>query len=153
MIRIISVEYVSNYSKFLQCILIFSFVGCDGREWTNGRDKNARWKIMEPSRSFPSDTCLSIFDQGWVRDHHSPVEAGTIKEKTLIKIPEDDSPLCNHLYMDPSSQRSRGWNFVSYREVLVVFWCTFIVLGDISFAWGEEGLLSWRMMLGQSTWL
>ena len=39
-------------------------------------------------------------------------------------------------------KRSRGWNFVSYREVLLVFWCTFTVLGDLSFALGEEGLPS-----------
>ena len=32
--------------------------------------KNVRWKIMESSRSFPYDICLSIFNQGWVRDHH-----------------------------------------------------------------------------------
>jgi hypothetical protein len=70
------------------------------------------------------------------------VEAGTIREKTLIKIPKDDSPLCNHLYMDPSSQRSRGWNFVSYREVLLVFWCTFTVLGDLALLEVKKGFLA-----------
>ena len=70
------------------------------------------------------------------------MEAGTIRERTLIKILEDDSPLCNHLYMDPSSQRSEGWNFVSYREVLLVFWCTFIVLGDFALLEVKKGFLA-----------
>jgi len=46
--------------------------------------------------------------------------------------------------MDPSSQRSRGWNFVSCEEVLLVSYCNIIVLGDLSFSWGEEGLLAER---------
>ena len=32
----------------------------------------ARWMIMESSRNFSCDTCLSKFTQGWVRDHQSP---------------------------------------------------------------------------------
>ena len=39
-----------------------------------------------------------------------------------------------HLYMDPSSKRSRGWNFVSSKEVLLVSWCYIIMLGDLSFS-------------------
>ncbi len=39
---------------------------------------------------------------------------------TLIKILEADSLPCKHLYMDPSSKRSRGWNFVICKEVLLV---------------------------------
>ena len=46
--------------------------------------------------------------------------------------------------MDPSSQRSRGWNFASYKELLLVSWGNIIVLGDLSFAWGEEGLTCWE---------
>ena len=46
--------------------------------------------------------------------------------------------------MDPSSQRSWGWNFVSCEEVLLVSWCNIIVLGDLSFSWGEEGLSCWE---------
>ena len=42
--------------------------------------------------------------------------------------------------MDPSSQRSRGWNFASCKELLLVSWGNISVLGDLSFAWGEEGL-------------
>jgi hypothetical protein len=44
--------------------------------------------------------------------------------------------------MDPSSQRSRGWNFVSYREVLLVFWCTFTVLGDLALLEVKKGFLA-----------
>ena len=40
--------------------------------------------------------------------------------------------------MDPSSQRSRGWNFVSCKEVLLVSCWNIIVLGDLSFSWGER---------------
>jgi len=55
--------------------------------------------------------------------------------------------------MDPSSERSKGWNFVSCKEVLLVYCCNIIVLGDVSFSWGEEGLLAKRMILGQKNWL
>jgi len=40
--------------------------------------------------------------------------------------------------MDPSSKRSRGWNFVSCKEVLLVSFWNIIVLGDLSFSWGER---------------
>jgi len=46
--------------------------------------------------------------------------------------------------MDPSSQRSRGWNFASCKELMLVSWGNIIVLGDLSFAWGEEGLTCWE---------
>ena len=46
--------------------------------------------------------------------------------------------------MDPSSQRSRGWNFASCKELLLVSWGNIIVLGDLSFVWGEEGLTCWE---------
>ena len=54
----------------------------------------------------------------------------------------------------PHHRDPGGWNFVIYREVLLVFWCTFTVLGDFAFLEVKEGLLSWRMMLGQGcSWL
>ena len=68
------------------------------------------------------------------------MESRTIRERTLIKSHKLTQPPCKHLYMDPSSQRSRGWNFVSCKEVLLVSWCNIIVLGDLTFSWGEEGL-------------
>ena len=72
------------------------------------------------------------------------VEPRTIRERTLIKIPEADSPTCKNLYMDPSSQRSRGWNLVFCKEVLLVSLWNIIVSGDLSFSWGEEGLSCWE---------
>ena len=80
------------------------------------------------------------------------VEQRTIREKILIKIPEADSPPCNHLYMDHSSQRSRGWNLVSCKEVLLISWWNIIVLGDLSFSWGEEGLSCWEDDVGSDQW-
>lgn len=104
----------------------------------------ARWKIMESSRNFSCDTCLSAFAQGWVRDHQSPSGIKNYQREDTNQISKADSPPCKHLYMDPSSQRSGGWNFVSCKEVLLVSWCNIIVLGDLSFSWGEEGLSCWE---------
>ena len=50
--------------------------------------------------------------------------------------------------MDPSSQRSRGWNLVFCKEVMLVSWWNIIVLGDLSFSWGEEGLSCWEDDIG-----
>ena len=61
---------------------------------------------------------------------------------TLIKIPEADSLSCKQLYMDPSSKRSKGWNFVICKEVLLVsLWrhCWMILL---CMRW--IGLSSWE---------
>ena len=60
----------------------------------------------------------------------------------LIKIPEADSPPCKYLYMDPSSQRSKGWNLVICKEALLVsLWrhCWVILL---CVRW--RGLSSWE---------
>jgi len=50
--------------------------------------------------------------------------------------------------MDPSYQRSRGWNLVSSNKGLLVSWCNIIVLVDLSFSWGEEGLSCWEVDTG-----
>ena len=55
--------------------------------------------------------------------------------------------------MDPSSQISRGWNFVSCKEVLLVSWWNIIVLGDLSFSWGEEGLSCWEDDARSNQWV
>ena len=104
--------------------------------------QSARWRIMESSRNFSCDTCLSEFAKGWVRDHESPNGIKNYQREDTNQNPRRWLTPYNHLYMDPSSQRSRGWNLVSCRELLLVFWWNFIVLGDLSFAWGEEGLPS-----------
>ena len=42
----------------------------------------------------------------------------------------------------PRDPEVRGWNFVSYREVLLVFWCTFTVLGDLDLFEVKKGFLA-----------
>ena len=54
--------------------------------------------------------------------------------------------------MDPSSERSRGWNFASCKEVLLVSWWNIIMLGDLSFSWGE-GLSCWEDDVGSNQWV
>ena len=71
-------------------------------------------------------------------------ESRTIRERTLIKIPEADSPTYKHLYTNSSSQRSRGWNLVFCKEVLLVSLWNIIVLGDLIFSWGEEAISCWE---------
>ena len=46
--------------------------------------------------------------------------------------------------MDPSSQRSGGWNLVFCKELMLVSSWNIIVLGDLSFSWGEKGLSCWE---------
>ena len=108
------------------------------------------WNLPETS---PGHLSLSIRPGMSNRSWNIQVESRTVREKTLIKIPEANSPPCNHLYMDPSSQRSRGWNFVSCKEVLLVSWWNIIVLGDLSFSWGEEGLSCWEDDAGSDQWV
>jgi len=124
-----------------------------GVRWAR-RDKSqgqsTRWRSMESSRNLSCDTCISEFDQGWVRDHQSPSGIKNYQREDTNQISKADSPPCKHLYMDlhPRDPEVRGWNFVSCKEVLLVSWCNIIVLGGLSFSWGEEGLLAERMMLG-----
>ena len=113
----------------------------------------ARWMIMESSRNFSCDTCLSKFAQGWVRDHQSPSGIKNYQREDTNQNPRSWLTPYNHLYMDPSSQRSRGWNFVSCKEVLLVSWWNIIVLGDLSFSWGEEGLSCWEDDAGSNQWV
>lgn len=81
------------------------------------------------------------------------VEPRTIIERTLIKIPEADSPTYKHLYMYLSSQRSRGWNLVFCKEVLLVSLWNIILLGDLRFSWGEEGLSCWEDDARSDQWV
>ena len=60
-------------------------------------------------------------------------------------------PLCIHLYMDPSSQRSRGWNFTHCKELLLVlrqiseYWVIYALLEV------KRGFFAGRLMLGQES--
>ena len=75
------------------------------------------------------------------------MELGTIREMTLIKNPEADSPTCKHLYIDPSSQRSKDWNLVFCKEVLLVSLWNIIVLGGLAFHEVKKGFHARRMAL------
>ena len=61
------------------------------------------------------------------------MEPRTISEMILIKNPELTHPLARHLYKDPSSERSGGWNFVICKEVLLVSLLDIVLLGDLAF--------------------
>ena len=42
----------------------------------------------------------------------------------------------------PHHKDPGGWNFVSYREVLLVFWCTFTVLAYLALLEVKKGFLA-----------
>ena len=61
-----------KFTVRVHCISKFPSVGCDGREMTNGSVIPRGGETMEASRIFSRDTCLTEFDQGWVRGLQSP---------------------------------------------------------------------------------
>ena len=97
---------------------------------------------------FSYDIYTKICKRSWISKWNQE-----LSERTLIKIPEADSHPYKHLYMYPSSQRSRGWNLVSCKELLLVSWWNIIVLGDLSFSWGEEGPSWWEDDAGSDQWV
>ena len=78
----------------------------------------ARWRPWESSRSCPFDTCLSEISQGWVRDH----EISNWNQELSKRW---------HLYMDPSSQRSKRLEFCNFQGSVVGFSLK-TLLGDLA---------------------
>ena len=106
--------------------------------------QSARWRGMESSRNFSCDTCLSEFDQGWVRDHQSPSGSKNYQREDTNQITSWLISLTDIYIWIPHPRDPGGWNFASCKELLLVSWDNIIVLGDLSFVWGEEGLTFWE---------
>lgn len=94
---------------------------CVEREMTSGRVIQRGGKTMEVSRIFSNDTCLTKFDQVMSKRLSVSKWKQELTERSHKSKHKLTHPLCLHLYMDPSSQRSRGWNFVLCRELLLVW--------------------------------
>ena len=109
-----------KYTVRVPCISKVPSVGCDEQEMTNGSVIPRGGEAMEASRIFSYDTFLTEFDQGWVRGHQSPSGSKNYQREDTNQNHKLTHPPYRYLYMDPSSQRSRGWNFSYCKELLLV---------------------------------
>ena len=121
---------------------------------TSGRVIQLGGKTMEASRIFSNDICLTEFDQVMSKRLSVSKWKQELTERSHKSKHKLTHPLCLHLYMDPSSQRSRGWNFVLCRELLLVlrlrlvYWVIYALLEE------RKGFLCWEVDAGSGlTWL
>ena len=122
---------------------------CIERERTSGRVIQRGGKTMEASKIFSNDTCLTEFDQVMSKRLSVSKWKQELTERSHKSKHKLTHPLCLHLYMDPSSQRSRGWNFAHCKELLLVLrqtsenWVIYALLEV------KRGFFAGRLMLGQ----
>ena len=76
------------------------------------------------------------------RSMRSPSGIKNYQREDINQKPRADSHLCKYLYIDLSSQRSRGWRleFCTLQRIAVGFEIEIRVLGDLCFVGGEEGI-------------
>ena len=133
-----------KYTVRVRCISKVPSVGCDGREMTNGSVIPRGGEAMEASRIFSCDTCLTEFDQGWVRGPQSPSGSKNYQREDTNQITSWLIPLTD-IYIwipHPRDPEAGIWHLV--RNCYWFSWDNIIVLSDISFVWGEEGLTCWE---------
>ena len=122
--------------------------GCVEREMTIGSAIPRGGKTMEASRIFSNDTCLTEFDQGWVRGSQSPSgsknwqrEATSQNISWLI--------LSAYIYIWIPHPRDPEAGILYFAENCCWFEIEISTLGDLCFVGGEEGI----PLLGGRCWI
>ena len=123
-------------------------VGCDGREMTNGSVIPRGGEAMEASRNFSCDTCLTEFDQGWVRDHQSPSGSKNYRREDTNQIMSWLISITDIYIWIPHPRDPEAGILHIVRNCCWFFERNIRLLGDLSFVWGEEGLLCWEVDAG-----
>ena len=103
-----------------------------------------RWRGMESSRNFSCDTCLSKFDQGWVRDHQSPSGSKKYQREDTNQITRWLISLTNIYMWIPHPRDPEAGILHIVRNCCWFLEKNIRFLGDLSFVWGEEGLPCWE---------
>ena len=123
--------------------------GCAGMEMTNGSAIPRGVKTTEASRIFLHDTCLTEFDQGWVRGSQPPSGSKNWqRERTLVRWQADSSSLQTSIYgsLIPEIQ---GAGILYIAENCCWFEIEISALGALCFVGGEEGI----PLLGGWCWI
>ena len=106
--------------------------------------QSARWRGMESSRNFTCDTCLSEFDQGWVRDHQSPSGSKNYQREDTNQITSLLISLIDIYIWIPHPRDPEAGILHIVRNCCWFLETNIRLLGDLSFVWGEEGLPCWE---------
>ena len=118
-------------------------MGCDGREMTNGSVIPRGGEAMEASRIFSCDTCLTEFDQGWVRDHQYPSGSKNYQREDTNQITSWLISLTDIYIWIPHPRDPEAGILHIVRNCCWFLETNIRLLGDLSFVWGEEGLPCW----------
>ena len=137
-----------KYTHWVRCISKIPSMGCDGREMTNGSVIPRGGEAMEASRNFSYDTCLFEFAQGWVRDHQSPSGSKNYQREDTNQITSWLIPLTDIYIWIPHPRDPEARILHIVRNCFWFLETNIRLLGDLSFVWGEEGLLCWEVDAG-----
>ena len=133
-----------KYIVWMHWISKIPSMGCDGQEMTNGSVIPRGGEAMEASRIFSCDTCLTEFDQGWVRGPQSPSGSKNYQREDTNQI-TSWLILLTYIYIWIPHPKDLEAGILH----IVRNWCWFSetnirLLGDLRFVWGEEGLTCWE---------
>ena len=123
-------------------------VVCDGREMTNDSVIPRGGEAMEASRIFSCDTCLTEFDQGWVRGPQSPSGSKNWQREDTNQITSWLILLTDIYIWIPHPRDPEAGILHIVRNCCWFFETNIRLLGDLCFVWGEEGLLCWEVDAG-----
>ena len=137
-----------KYTVRVCCISKVPSVGCDGWEMTNGSVIPRGGEAMEASRNFSCNTCLSEFDQGWVRDHQSLGGSKKYQRKDTNKIISWLISITNIYIWIPHPRDPEAGILHIVRNCCWFLETNIKFLGDLSFVLGEEGIPCWEVDAG-----
>ncbi len=118
---------------------------------TSGRVIQRGGETMEASRIFSNDTCLTEFDQGWVRGPQSPSGSKNFQREDTNQITSWLIPLTDIYIWIPHPRDPEAGILHIVRNCCSFLETNIRLLGDLSFVWGEEGLLCWEVDAGSGT--
>ena len=115
---------------------------------TNGSLIPRGGQTMEASRIFLNDTCLTEFDQGWVRGSQSPSGSKNWQREATSQI-ISWLILFAYIYIWIPHPRDPEAGILYFAENCCWFEIEISTLGDLCFVGGEEGI----PLLGGRCWI
>ena len=118
---------------------------------TNGSVIPRGGQTMEASRIFPNDTCLTEFDQGWVRGSQSPSGSKNWQREATSQI-ISWLILFAYIYIWIPHPRDPGAGILYIAENCCWFWDRYQSIGWFMLCWRWRGdSFAGRLMLDQES--